>query len=83
MELNLDRIAGPGGIFAILAMDQRGTLRSLLDKAGRPSGDAEMSAFKVDVIGALSPYASGVLRPTSGTASGRSARPGPSTGGPG
>jgi tagatose-1,6-bisphosphate aldolase len=61
MELNLDRIADPGGIFAILAMDQRGTLRSLLDKADRPSGDAEMSAFKVDVIGALSPHASGVL----------------------
>ncbi len=61
MELNLDRIAGPGGIFAILAMDQRGTLRSMLDKAGRPSGDAEMSAFKVDVIAALSPHASGVL----------------------
>jgi sulfofructosephosphate aldolase len=61
MDLTLDRIAGPGGTFAILAMDQRGTLRGMLDKAGRPSGDAELSAFKVDVIRALSPYASGVL----------------------
>jgi tagatose 1,6-diphosphate aldolase/sulfofructosephosphate aldolase len=42
-------------------MDQRGTLRGMLEKAGRPSGDAELSAFKVDVIRALSPYASGVL----------------------
>ena len=61
MDLTLDRIAGPDGIFAILAMDQRGTLRGMLDKAGQPSGDAALSAFKVDVIGALSPYASGVL----------------------
>jgi tagatose 1,6-diphosphate aldolase/sulfofructosephosphate aldolase len=61
MDLTLDRIAGPDGIFAILAMDQRGTLRGMLDKAGQPSGDAALSAFKVDVIGALSPHASGVL----------------------
>jgi tagatose 1,6-diphosphate aldolase/sulfofructosephosphate aldolase len=61
VELTLDRIAGPGGTFAILAMDQRGTLRGMLEKAGQPSGDAELSAFKVDVIRALSPYASGVL----------------------
>jgi tagatose-1,6-bisphosphate aldolase len=61
MDLTLDRIAGPGGVFAILAMDQRGTLRGMLEGAGQPSGDAAMSAFKVDVIGALSPYASGVL----------------------
>ena len=50
MDLTLDRIAEPGGTFAILAMDQRGTLRGMLEKAGRPSGDAELSAFKVDVI---------------------------------
>jgi tagatose 1,6-diphosphate aldolase/sulfofructosephosphate aldolase len=61
VDLTLDRIAGPGGTFAILAMDQRGTLRSMLDKAGQPTDDAALSAFKVDVIGALSPYASGVL----------------------
>jgi tagatose 1,6-diphosphate aldolase/sulfofructosephosphate aldolase len=61
MSFDLDRIADAGGRFAILAMDQRGTLRGMLDKAGQPSGDQDMSAFKVDVIGALSPYASGVL----------------------
>src|SRR4051812_10337899 len=61
MDLTLDRIAGPGGVFAILAMDQRGTLRSMLAKAGQPTDDAAMSAFKVDVISALSPHASGVL----------------------
>ena len=61
MSVDLDRIANASGAFAILAMDQRGTLRKMLDKAGQPSQDADLSAFKVDVIGALSPLASGVL----------------------
>lgn len=61
MPTTLDQIAGDAGTFAILAMDQRGTLRKMLDKAGRPSADEELSDFKVDVIGALSPFASGVL----------------------
>jgi tagatose 1,6-diphosphate aldolase/sulfofructosephosphate aldolase len=61
MSVNLDPIANSYGTFAILAMDQRGTLRSMLDKAGRPSTAEELSAFKVDVIGALSPLATGVL----------------------
>ncbi|MGN9914572.1 hypothetical protein ACTMTJ_44285 [Phytohabitans sp. LJ34] len=61
MPTTLDQIAGDAGTFAILAMDQRGTLRTMLDKAGRPSADEELSDFKVDVIGALSPFASGVL----------------------
>jgi tagatose 1,6-diphosphate aldolase/sulfofructosephosphate aldolase len=61
MSFSLDQIADDAGRFAILAMDQRGTLRKMLDKAGRPSADEDLSAFKVDVIGALSPLASGVL----------------------
>jgi tagatose-1,6-bisphosphate aldolase len=61
MPFDLDRIANASGTFAILAMDQRGTLRKMLDKAAQPSGDADLSAFKVEVIGALSPLASGVL----------------------
>jgi len=61
MSFSLDQIADDTGRFAILAMDQRGTLRKMLDKAGQPSADADLSAFKVDVIGALSPVASGVL----------------------
>jgi tagatose-1,6-bisphosphate aldolase len=61
MSLSLDQIADHAGKFAILAMDQRPTLRTMLDKAGQPSADADLSAFKVDVIGALSPQASGVL----------------------
>lgn len=61
MSFSLDQIANDAGTFAILAMDQRGTLRNMLDKAGQPSTDRDLSAFKVDVIGALSPLASGVL----------------------
>jgi tagatose 1,6-diphosphate aldolase/sulfofructosephosphate aldolase len=61
MTFSLDQIADGGGKFAILAMDQRGTLRKMLEKAGRPAADRDLSAFKVDVIAALSSLASGVL----------------------
>jgi tagatose-1,6-bisphosphate aldolase len=61
MSTSLDQIANPAGKFAILAMDQRGTLRKMLQKAGQPAADQDMRDFKVDVIGALSPLASGVL----------------------
>lgn len=54
-------IANEEGKFAVLAMDQRGTLKRMLDGAGKPSSPQDMSAFKVDVIGALSPLSSGVL----------------------
>jgi tagatose-1,6-bisphosphate aldolase len=61
MSFSLDQIADDAGKFAILAMDQRATLRTMLYKAGQPSRDEDLGAFKVDVIGALSPFASGVL----------------------
>jgi tagatose-1,6-bisphosphate aldolase len=61
MACELDQIADDGGRFAILAIDQRATLRGMLFKAGRPSADADLSAFKVDVVRTLSPLASGVL----------------------
>jgi tagatose-1,6-bisphosphate aldolase len=61
MSFSLGQVAGVDGRFAILAMDQRGTLRRMLDEAGTPSTDADLAAFKVDVIGRLSPLASGVL----------------------
>lgn len=61
MVNSLDRIADAAGRFAILAIDQRDSLRSMLAKAGLPNADADLSAFKVDVIDALSPLATGVL----------------------
>jgi Tagatose-1,6-bisphosphate aldolase len=61
MGNSLDRIADAAGRFAILAIDQRDSLRTMLAKAGLPNGDADLSSFKVDVIDALSPLATGVL----------------------
>ena len=61
MSFSLNQIADHAGRFAILAMDQRGTLRTMLDKATAPSADQDLRDFKVDAIAALSPLASGVL----------------------
>lgn len=61
MTGTLDAIANAQGRLAVLAMDQRGTLRRMLDGVGKPSTAADLTAFKVDVIGALSPLSSGVL----------------------
>jgi tagatose-1,6-bisphosphate aldolase len=59
--LSLDAIANPDGRLAVLAMDQRATLRRMLDGADKPSTDADLSAFKVDVVRALAPLSTGVL----------------------
>lgn len=59
--MTLDTIAGPDGVFSIVAMDQRNTLRRMFDAVGKTATDANMGAVKVDVIRALSPTASGVL----------------------
>ncbi len=61
MTTTLDSIADADGRFAVLAMDQRGSLRRMLTAAGQSAGDDDLTAFKVDVIGALSPLASAVL----------------------
>jgi tagatose-1,6-bisphosphate aldolase len=58
---SLDAIAGSDGRLAVLAMDQRATLRRMLDAAGQPSADADLAAFKVDIVRALAPLSSGVL----------------------
>ena len=57
----LDAIADANGRFAVLAMDQRGTLRRMLTAAGKRAEDADLQSFKVDVISALAPLSSGVL----------------------
>ena len=58
---SLDAIANAEGHLAVLAMDQRATLRRMLDGAGTPSTDADLSAFKVEVVRALGPLSTGVL----------------------
>ena len=57
----LANIAGENGIFSIIAMDQRNTLRRMFTAAGLEGTDAELRESKVAVARALSPYASGIL----------------------
>ena len=54
-------ISGPDGTLAIVAMDQRNTLRRMLSAEGRPSESETIRSFKVDVVEALSPAATAVL----------------------
>lgn len=57
----LAEMALPGGVFAMVALDQRNTLRRMFNSADREIDDAGMRAFKEDVIAGLSPSASGML----------------------
>ncbi|MFB9955728.1 hypothetical protein [Cellulomonas denverensis] len=58
----LDAIARPSGALAMVAMDQRESLRTMFDQAGACRvPDETMIAFKLDVARALSPLASGFL----------------------
>lgn len=54
-------LARATGTFAMLAIDQRESLRTLLVAAGHGAADADLSAFKVAVARHLSPAASGML----------------------
>jgi tagatose-1,6-bisphosphate aldolase len=58
---SLDDIAGEGGVFAIIAMDQRNTLRRMFTAVGREGTDQELRDAKADVARALTPMASGLL----------------------
>jgi tagatose-1,6-bisphosphate aldolase len=58
---SLDDIAAGNGTFAILAMDQRNTLRRMFTAVGRDGTDQELRDAKVDVAEALTPLASGLL----------------------
>lgn len=62
MTITLDAIARPSGAFAMVAMDQRESLRTMFASAGagRP-GDGELVSFKLAVARALAPLASGFL----------------------
>jgi len=58
---SLDGIAAAGGTFAIVAMDQRNTLRRMFTAVGREGTDQQLRAAKADVARALTPLASGLL----------------------
>lgn len=60
--ITLDAIARPSGALAMVAMDQRESLRTMFDAAGAGRPDTEeMVAFKTAVAAALTPIASGFL----------------------
>jgi sulfofructosephosphate aldolase len=57
----LDALARPSGTFAMVAMDQRESLRTMLREHGWEATDARVSAFKTAVARELAPHASGFL----------------------
>jgi sulfofructosephosphate aldolase len=58
----LDEIARPSGTFAMVAMDQRESLRTMLGEHHEvPVADAQLVAFKLAVARELGPHASGLL----------------------
>jgi tagatose 1,6-diphosphate aldolase/sulfofructosephosphate aldolase len=56
----LDDIA-EGGVFGIIAMDQRNTLRRMFTAVGIDATDDDLRRSKADVARALSPVATGIL----------------------
>lgn len=61
MTTSLVALARPSGAFAMLALDQRESLRTMLGAAGRPSDDRALTDFKVAAARALAASASAVL----------------------
>jgi sulfofructosephosphate aldolase len=62
MTYTLDAIARASGGFAMVAMDQRESLRTMIAEAGAgPADDAAMIEFKTAVAQVLGPHASGFL----------------------
>ncbi|TCC52367.1 hypothetical protein E0H75_00840 [Kribbella capetownensis] len=61
MRPTLDALAYPDGTFAMVAMDQRESLRTMLADHGRPDGPEAITAFKAAVGRHLGPLASGFL----------------------
>ena len=58
----LSRIARPGGGLAMVAIDQRESLRTMIQRTtADPVGDEAVVQFKVAIADILAPYASGML----------------------
>jgi sulfofructosephosphate aldolase len=59
---DLGKLSRPSGGLAMVAMDQRESLRTMLaEHAAGPVPDADLTAFKLAVARTLGPYASGFL----------------------
>jgi sulfofructosephosphate aldolase len=61
MPQSLDALARDSGTFLMVAMDQRESLRTMLEEHGHEGTDEQMTAFKVAVARELSAHASGFL----------------------
>ncbi|TWD81231.1 sulfofructosephosphate aldolase [Kribbella amoyensis] len=61
MANTLDALAYDDGTFAMVAMDQRESLRTMLADHGRPDDPAALASFKAAVAEHLAPLASGFL----------------------
>jgi sulfofructosephosphate aldolase len=59
--VTLDALARPSGAFAMVAMDQRESLRTMLREHGHDDGDERVARFKAAVARELAPHASGFL----------------------
>jgi sulfofructosephosphate aldolase len=57
----LEALSRPSGTFGLVALDQRESLRTMLDEGGLAAEDDDIRAFKVEAARALSPLASGLL----------------------
>jgi sulfofructosephosphate aldolase len=58
---SLDALSRPSGTFAMVAMDQRESLRTMLRDHGLDAGDERFARFKEAVARELAPHASGFL----------------------
>jgi sulfofructosephosphate aldolase len=58
---SLDAIGRPAGTFAMVAMDQRESLRTMLREHGHEADDRRVARFKRAVARELAPHASGFL----------------------
>ncbi|MBX6721798.1 MAG: aldolase [Dactylosporangium sp.] len=62
LKFGLDRLQLPGGGFAMLAIDQRESLRAMMSVGrAKPATDDELVAFKAAVAHELTPLASAIL----------------------
>lgn len=62
LAAGLDRLARPSGGFAMVALDQRESLRAMFaERLGRPVGDGTLVRFKLAAAAELAPDASGLL----------------------
>jgi len=62
VQADLSALARPSGAFAMLAIDQRESMRAMFaEKQAEPVTDSQLTDFKVNALKALTPYASAVL----------------------